>query len=56
VTASAIPSGRRKTGYVGGQVAVGDLLAIDVETEALTLQAAPVGELDLEVELDTVAG
>ena len=39
------------THHVGRELLVGDLLAVDVEAEALALDAAAVGELDLEVEL-----
>jgi hypothetical protein len=35
---------------------VADVVALDVETEALPLKTAPVGELDLEVELDSPLG
>ena len=37
-----------------GDPGIGDVVAGDVEAEALSLDAAPVRELDLEVELDPV--
>jgi len=39
---------------ISGELGVGDAFALDVEAEALALDAAAVGEVDFEVELDAV--
>ncbi len=39
---------------VGGQIVVGDVLAVDVEAEAVGAQTAPVGEGHLGIELHPV--
>jgi hypothetical protein len=37
-----------------GKLLVGDVIAVDVEPEALALNAAAVRKVDLEVELDAM--